>query len=89
MVLQGNPLGGQGLADLCQGIASCVSLIQVNLRAVGLCHQDTDALRTFANVMSCHRALQDVNLDGNLIGELASMPSLFIFLCSVTSSLCP
>lgn len=37
-----------------------------------MCHQDTDALRTFANVMSCHPALQDINLDGNLVGEFAS-----------------
>ena len=57
--------------DLCQGIASCITLTQVDLRAVGVCHQDTDALRTFANVMSCHPALQDINLDGNLVGEFA------------------
>ena len=43
--------------------------MQVNLRAIGVCHQDTDALRSLANVMGSHPALQDVNLDGNLIGK--------------------
>lgn len=67
--VQGNAFGGQGLLHLCHGIASCVTLTQVNLRAIGVCHQDTNALSSFANVMSCHPALQDVNLNGNLIGK--------------------
>lgn len=65
---QGNALGGEGLTQLCPGVAACTTLVELNLRAVGITEQHKDAVRRFADVVSCHEALQVVNLDGNLIG---------------------
>ncbi|KAL3141795.1 hypothetical protein ABBQ32_004469 [Trebouxia sp. C0010 RCD-2024] len=66
--LQGNALGGEGLTQLCPGIAACATLVELNLRAVGITDQHQDAVRRFADIVSCHEALQVVNLDGNLVG---------------------
>lgn len=65
---QGNALGGEGLTQLCPGIAACATLVELNLRAVGITDQHQDAVRRFADIVSCHEALQVVNLDGNLVG---------------------
>lgn len=59
------------MLNLSQGVEACSTLNQINLRAVGVCHQHVEALRSFADVISNHAALQDVNIDGNLIGEAA------------------
>lgn len=67
--MQGNALGGEGLSSLCPGIAACITLAEVNLKAVGVTDQHQEAVRQFANVASCHPSLQIINLDCNLIGE--------------------
>ena len=68
MLLQGNALGGEGLTNLCPGLAACITMSEVNLRAVGVTDQHQQAVRLFADVASCHPMLQIINLDGNLIG---------------------
>ncbi|DBA78353.1 TPA: hypothetical protein ACH3X2_008291 [Trebouxia sp. C0005] len=67
--LQGNALGGEGMSKLCAGLAGCTTLAEVNFMAVGITEQHQESVRLFANVASCHPALQIINLDGNLIGE--------------------
>ncbi len=67
--MQGNALGGEGISKLCGGLAGCITLAEVNLMAVGITEQHQESVRLFANVASCHPALQIINLDGNLIGE--------------------
>ena len=69
MLLQGNALGGEGLTNLCPGLAACVTMSEVNLRAVGVTDDHLQAVRLFADVASCHPMLQIINLDGNLIGK--------------------
>ena len=64
-------MGGEGLTRLCPGLAACITLLELNLRAVGITEQHRDAVRRFADVLSCHAGLQIVNLDGNLIGAHA------------------
>ncbi|DBA76265.1 TPA: NACHT, LRR and PYD domains-containing protein 12 [Trebouxia sp. C0004] len=67
--LQGNALGGEGMSKLCAGLAGCTTLAEVNFMAVGITEQHHESVRAFANVASCHPALQIINLDGNLIGD--------------------
>lgn len=67
--MQGNALGGEGMSKLCAGLAGCTTLAEVNFMAVGITEQHQESVRLFANVASCHPALQIINLDGNLIGE--------------------
>ena len=68
MPVQGNALGGEGLARLCPGLAACISLEDLNLRAIGVAEEHEAAVRQFANTASCHPALHIINFDGNLIG---------------------
>ena len=67
-LVQGNAFGGEGLSRLCPGLAACTTLVELTLRVVGISEQQQEAVRQFANVASCHAALQVINLDGNLIG---------------------
>jgi len=57
------------MSNLCAGLAGCTTLAEVNFMAVGITEQHHESVRLFANVASCHPALQIINLDGNLIGE--------------------
>ncbi len=57
------------MSKLCGGLAGCITLAEVNFMAVGITEQHQESVRLFANVASCHPALQIINLDGNLIGE--------------------
>ncbi len=57
------------MSKLCAGLAPCTTLADVNFMAVGITEQHQESVRLFANVASCHPALQIINLDGNLIGE--------------------
>lgn len=57
------------MSRLCAGLAGCTTLAEVNFMAVGITEQHHESVRLFANVASCHPALQIINLDGNLIGE--------------------
>jgi len=61
------------MSKLCGGLAGCITLAEVNLMAVGITEQHQESVRLFANVASCHPALQIINLDGNLIGEELSV----------------
>ncbi len=79
--VQGNALGEEGLSNLCPGLAACTSVEEVNIRAVGLTEQHQEAVRLFADVASCHPALQIINLDGNLIGELLCSMCTMSLLC--------
>ena len=57
------------MTNLCPGLAACITMSEVNLRAVGVTDQHQQAVRLFADVASCHPMLQIINLDGNLIGK--------------------
>lgn len=87
-VAQGNALGGEGLTRLCPGLAACSTLLELNLRAVGISEEQQEAVRQLADVASCHAALQIINLDGNLIGALVCMCVQYVQLCTIPITTC-
>lgn len=76
--LAGNHLGGVGLSAMCSGIGLNKRLEVIGLadNSIASSESDTAALEAFAEVLSNHATLQEVDLINNPIGQGGGMALL-------------
>jgi Ran GTPase-activating protein (RanGAP) involved in mRNA processing and transport len=67
--LEGNHLGGTGVKNLCPGLKSNTSLLQISLADIGLSSSDCGALESFGESICKHKTLTELNFMRNIIGK--------------------
>ncbi|GAX83285.1 hypothetical protein CEUSTIGMA_g10711.t1 [Chlamydomonas eustigma] len=75
--LSRNPLGGDGLGALCEGLATGAPALRIlNLSACHITDEHVPALHALAQVFQLRPSLEQVDLDANFIGDAGA--SVFI-----------
>ena len=57
MMLQGNPLEGDGLMEVSKGLAKNLTLTAINLADISVTVDDTDALYEFRGALNLHPSM--------------------------------
>ncbi|KAL6760693.1 hypothetical protein V8C86DRAFT_2550094 [Haematococcus lacustris] len=81
--LSRNPLGGPGVAALCDGLAAAAHLKVLNLSSVGLTADDLLALELLSEALAANTSIAQVDLDANFIGDAGA--SVFVPMLSAAT----
>ncbi|GMH36328.1 hypothetical protein BSKO_04196 [Bryopsis sp. KO-2023] len=67
--LQGNPLGGKGLENLCEGVKLCPSLKSLNLSSIGVTDAEKAGVEALVKALAVNASIIDVDFSSNDIGD--------------------
>ncbi|MEW5298518.1 MAG: hypothetical protein WDW36_001632 [Sanguina aurantia] len=70
--LSGNPMGGEGLIGLCEGLRDCATLKVISLASISLQEQDNLACEVLSDLLASNTSIDQVDLDHNHIGAVCA-----------------